>query len=54
MINTHTVAFMKGEAAGYKFGMFRRYNPYNPNTMPSEFLEWEAGFTKGYQERGWL
>lgn len=54
MINTHTLAFMKGKVAGYKLGMFGRHNPYNINKMPSEFVEWEAGFREGYQERGWL
>lgn len=47
-------AYEKGRAAGFKFGMFKRNNPYDPNTMPEQFQDWEAGFTKGYQEKGWL
>lgn len=49
-----TTAYMKGKASGYKFGMFKRSNPYNPLTMKDQFNDWEEGFKKGYQERGWL
>ncbi|BDU12148.1 hypothetical protein [Escherichia phage phiWec179] len=47
-------AFDKGYAQGYKFGMFCRHNPYDPNKHPEQFQEWEEGFSKGYQDKGWL
>lgn len=54
MIDTWTTAYEKGRAAGFKYGMFCRHNPYCPKVSRKQFEEWEAGFSKGYQERGWL
>lgn len=54
MIKEGTAAYEKGRAAGFKFGMFNRKNPYDPVRMTEKFEEWEAGFTKGCQDKEWL
>lgn len=54
MIKEGTRAYEEGRDHGFKYGMFDRNNPYNPNKMPEQFHEWDAGFTKGFQSKGWL
>lgn len=54
MISLESIAFKKGYTEGFKFGMFNKVNPYCPKTHKKEFEEWEDGFSKGYQAKGWL